>query len=459
VVRTVAVVDIGKTNAKLALVEAATGAELALRTTANEVRSDGPYPHFGVPRLWDFICGALSEIGREHEVDAVVVTTHGAAGALISESAGADGLALPVLDYEFAGPDEFAAEYDAVRPDFAETLSPRMPAGLNLGAQIFWQQKRFPDAFRGARYVTYQQYWSWRLSGVAATEWTALGSHTDLWNPVAKTWSSLVDRLGWRRLLAPVRRASEKFGPLRPELAGRLGLAAATQVLCGIHDSNASLLPHLMTREAPFAVVSTGTWVIVLAVGGSTERLDPRRDGLAYVNAFGDPVPAARFMGGREFQRLVGSAPPESLPGELDRVLSEEAMVLPSFAPGVGPFPHREGRWTAPADALSPGERAAAASLYLTLVTAECLAIAGADGPIIVEGPFAANKVFCAALSAVRGEAVFASGERTGTMRGAALLAAGTAAASLAAADAVPPLTHPALADYVRAWRMAAAAG
>ena len=28
-----------------------------------------------------------------------------------------------------------------VRPPFAETGTPRLPVGLNLGAQLFWQQK------------------------------------------------------------------------------------------------------------------------------------------------------------------------------------------------------------------------------------------------------------------------------------------------------------------------------
>jgi len=36
-------------------------------------------------------------------------------------------------------------------------------------------------------------------------------------------------------------------------------------VFCGVHDSNASLLPHLGSRQAPFTIVSTGTWVILMA--------------------------------------------------------------------------------------------------------------------------------------------------------------------------------------------------
>nr|WP_199178698.1 hypothetical protein [Acidimangrovimonas sediminis] len=85
-----------------------------------------------------------------------------------------------------------------------------------------------------------------------------------------------------------------------------------TPVNCGIHDSNASLLPYLKGHEAPFAVVSTGTWVIAMAIGGRMSRnignLDEARDTLVNVNALGAPVPSARFMGGREYEALGAPA-------------------------------------------------------------------------------------------------------------------------------------------------------
>ncbi len=457
--RSVAVIDIGKTNAKVALVDAESGTEAALRLSPNTVRQDGPYPHFDAVSIWQFICDCLADFHRDAPIDAISITTHGAAGALIAAcpppaDGGGDGLALPIIDYEFAGPDEFAAEYDAVRPPFAESLSPRMNSGLNLGAQLFWQQKRFPAVFSpAARFLPYPQYWAWRLSGVAAAEWTSLGSHTDLWAPAARNWSSMVERLGWTPLMPPLRSAFECLGPVRSEIAVRLNLDPATPVMCGIHDSNASLLPHLVTRDGPFTVVSTGTWVIVLAVGGSTERLDPAREGVAYVDAFGAPVPAGRFMGGREFDVLSGGLQPVPEPGDLDAVISRRVMALPCFAPGTGPFGRSEGRWTVPPESLSAGERIAAASLYVALVTAECLLTAGSAGPVVVEGPFGANALFCAALAAIAGVPVAPSMRRTGTTLGAALLAGQLGQQGPAPPEPISPLGHSGLEAYVRDWR------
>jgi sugar (pentulose or hexulose) kinase len=456
-VRTVGVIDVGKTNAKAVLVDTAGGAESGLRTTPTIVRQDGPYPHFDVGLTWDFLCDALAGLRRERPIEAISITAHGSAGAFLSGEAEGDGLALPILDYEHPGPDELAADYDGVRPDFAETCSPRLPAGLNLGAQIFWQERRFPGRVRAAReYVNYPQYWAWRLSGVAATEMCSMGAHSDLWNPRKLAWSGLVERMGWDTLFAPLRSAFDRLGRVRPELARRLGLDPGTMVLCGLHDSSASLLPHLQEREAPFTVVSTGTWVILFAVGGDIAKLDPRRDTLANVSALGAPVPCARFMGGREFEKLTDGEAATPAPADVESVLVRRIMALPTFVPGVGPFPRGTGRWSVDAGSLAPGERSAAASFYLALVTAESILAAGAAGPVIVEGPFASNALYCAALSAVTGAAVAPSGRRTGTTVGAAMLATGKPIGSVSAPSPVERLQHPALAGYVEAWRAAA---
>ncbi|TIP97936.1 MAG: carbohydrate kinase, partial [Mesorhizobium sp.] len=80
--RHVAVIDIGKTNAKLALVDLATSSEVALRRMANAPVADGRYPHHDVELLWSFILDSLAGINREQRIDAISITTHGATGVL-----------------------------------------------------------------------------------------------------------------------------------------------------------------------------------------------------------------------------------------------------------------------------------------------------------------------------------------------------------------------------------------
>jgi sugar (pentulose or hexulose) kinase len=419
--RHVAVVDIGKTNAKLALVDLAGFREIDVRRTPNNVRVGPPYPHVDVEALWAFILDGLAAFQTETGVDAIVVTAHGATGALVD----ADGrLALPILDYEYEAPQALREDYAKFRPPFAETGSPPRAAGLNLGAQLFWQAKTFPEDFsRAATFLPYPQYWSFRLSGVRAAEMTSLGAHGDLWNPEARTYSSLVDRMGWSKLMPPVRKASDRLGPVTADVATRTGLAQNCLVYCGIHDSNASLLPHLLTRKPPFAVVSTGTWVISMAIGGRRVTLDEMRDTFVNVNAFGDPVPSARYMGGREFSMLIDDPSIVAEPRELDRIAADDLMLMPSVLGDSGPFPGRKHYWIGNPDAAGPAGKLAAVSAYMAMMTATSLELIGAEGPSIVEGPLAENGCFMRVLATATGQPVISGGKgATGTALGAALL-------------------------------------
>ena len=448
--RYVAVIDIGKTNAKVALVDLETSSEIAVFKTPNHVTAGPPYPHFDVEALWDFILSGLKSLAEKYSVDAISVTTHGATAALVDAKGD---LVLPVLDYEFTGLDEKRAAYEAVRPPFDETGSPPLPIGLNLGAQIFWQANSLPNDFaRCEAILTYPQYWSFRLSGVMASEATSLGCHTDLWNPWTGDFSTLVASQGWGHLFPKLQLASANLGPLLDRIADETGIKRGTPVYCGIHDSNASLLPYLDGELTSFAVVSTGTWIISLCVGGERVLLDPSRDTLVNVNANGDPTPTARFMGGREFDLITNGKADTPNSSDIAAVLDHQIMVIPSASASTAQphflFPNGEPK--------SSGERICVASLYCAMQTGESLALIGAQGPIYVEGPFAKNALYLDMLAVASTRLVYPSATgSTGTSLGAARLA-GDVHKSIGFSSVATHKTLKAqLADYASAWTAA----
>lgn len=197
-------------------------------------------------------------------------------------------------------------------------------------------------------------------------------------------------------------------------------------------------------------MVSTGTWVVAMAVGGDQVVLDPARDVLVNVNALGQPVPSARFMGGREFEIIRAGSDAKPSEGDRAAILQSGLMILPAVEPGSGPFPGRAMHWTAPP--ASDGQRMAALSWYLALMTDTCLSLIGARGPAIIEGPFARNPDFLDMLAALRPEGVEVAQSATGTSAGAALLCMDEVRAPQTAS--VPPPAHAAtLAGYASAWR------
>ena len=243
----VAVFDVGKTNIKLVVFDRG-GAVLAERSAPNNPLapdSEWPYLRMDTEGAWSFLIGALKELGARFYIDAISTTTHGCAGVLMRS----DGPALPPLDYEFDGFGAVDADYDAARPTFDEARSPHLSRGLNLGRHIFYYERRYPAEFKEATaFLTYAQYFGWRLGGAMASEVTSLGAHTDLWRPNEGDLSSMVDTLGWRRLFPPRRQAWDTLGKLKPEIAHATGLSADVRIICGAHDSNAALVPHLVVQ-------------------------------------------------------------------------------------------------------------------------------------------------------------------------------------------------------------------
>lgn len=449
----IAVLDIGKTHAKLALV--AGGRVLELRRTHLDEAPPPPYLHLPVEPIWRWALAELAELAKTARISDIVPVAHGASVAVI----GADGLVLPMLDYqqEIA---EYDSAYEPLARDFAVTQSPRLPCGHNPGRQLFWLQRRFPAEFaRATAILGYAQYWAWRLSGVAVSEVTALGNHSDLWRPRAADFSALVDRTGWQPLFSPLRKAGDVIGALRPEIAAATGLPADCRIRAGIHDSNAAFLRWRLRMAEPFAVVSTGTFIVPLAAGGEVPARGESLDCLGNVDALGNLIAGARFTGGREYEAIKGDAAEEPEPPaqRLAALIANPCFALPAFSDQGGPFAGTRGRFTDARghDAL-PWRRATLAALYCALMTDLMLDLIKARGPILVEGPFAQNSVYVAALAALRpGDPVLPSYEANGTALGAAMLVDPDAPVDMPA-----PVTPPAidLAPYRARWRTLAGA-
>ena len=440
----IAVLDVGKTNAKLTVTEAATGAETWRAERPSPAR-DGQLDVAGIT-AWLKEC--LSIIPGRRPLRAIVPVAHGAAAAFLDAS----GALLTAPDYEDPGHNAFDPEYEKLRDPFAATLSPPLPQGQNLGRQVYALARQHPALFAEVRCILpYPQYWAYVLSGVMANETTSIGAHTDLWLPREGTFSPLAVAQGWAGLFPPLRAAREALGPVRPDLAASAGLDPACQVWCGIHDSNASYLSHRAHREGPFAAVSSGTWTITMAAGADLDRLRPERDTLANVDAFGAPVGTARFMGGREYGLIAGGDPaPPTVPTVADAV-AQGAMALPSFAAG-GPFNGRRGGLVGspPRDGAA---RASLATLYVALMTDVVLDLLGTRGEVIVDGPLAANTLFAPLLGALRpGAVVLTSGRRAGTLSGARWLVRGPAEPAPELRPAAP-VSVPGLSAYRDRWR------
>lgn len=458
--RAIIVVDIGKTLAKLTL-WGSRGTPLARRTRPNRRTFEAGRAVLDAAGIEAWLAEVLAEFSGLADVGAIIPVAHGAAAAIVRDGA----LAMLPSDYEDCVDDDIRRDYDALRDSFAETGSPALPGGLNLGVQLFALGRRCPELFgAGASILLWPQYWSWRLSGVAASEVTSLGCHSDLWQPMHHQPSGLATRMGWAARLPPLRKAGDVLGTITAEWASRTGLPGDTSIHCGVHDSNAALIaarafPEIAAGDS--TVVSTGTWFVAMRTPEGERglpALPEGRDCLVNVDVHGQPVPSSRWMGGREIETLIGDdAQQIDIKGDqpaifraVPDVVSDGAMLLPGFGGGAGPFPHHEGRWIREPE--SGVVRRAAICLYAAMVTNASLELIGASNAILVEGRFAKAEVFVRALASLRpGNSIYTANAQNDVSFG-ALRLVDPALAPSGSLTRVQPLEHD-LAAYHVAWR------
>lgn len=445
----IALIDIGKTNARLCLLDPHAGREIWSVRRANEIVHTPLGRELDIAAIESWLIDALRDAPHRERIGVIIPVAHAAAAVLID----GDGNVLAAPDYEDARYEQVNAAYERERDAYEHTFSPDLPLGLNLGRQLFHLEQSQPDLFsRVAHVLLYPQYWAWRFSGVTASEITSLGCHSDLWRPREMSFSALARRRGWTRLVPPMRSAADTLGCLTPEMAAATALAPQCRVACGIHDSNYSYLDFLIGREPqqPFTLISSGTWTVVMAHRADLTRLREHRDMLANVDAFGWPVPTARYMGGREYETIARGGDRPGLDA-LINVLRQGSFALPAFASG-GPFCGHPGDIIG-ADELTGSERAALATVYTALMCDLLIDSLAGQGDILVDGPLTANPLFGSLLRACRPTSgIWLSTAASGSARAAAYLA-GFTPPSERSLQAARPLDLPEFAEYRRAWR------
>lgn len=417
----VVVFDIGKTNIKLSATTP-DGAVLETLSTPNVELDGPPYRHHDILGLETWLLDRLLDFGTRHVVSTIVTTAHGGAGVLV----GRDRAVLPMVDYEQPIPEDVAKAYAAIAGSYRERGSAIMLGASHIARQMLWQEAYWPQDFARAEAILLTpQYWAWWLSGIMASEVTALSAQSHLWSPADQRPTAMARERGWLHLIPPVRFAWEVLGPLRPEVIARTALAPDTAVLCGIHNSSANFYRYQAAGVSDFVVVSTGTWIVMLSDRTETDFDQARPGHTVNADVYGRPVPGMLTMGGREFQLVAGDTSGPGSREALARIIETRTMALPSFASDDGLFPgtaHR-GRIEGPL-AEDRGSRFALAALYAALLTAKCIEDMPRTSTILIDGGFVRDALYSEILAALFPDRrVLVNRDAAGTTTGAALLA------------------------------------
>jgi sugar (pentulose or hexulose) kinase len=448
----VAVFDLGKTNAKLAVADS-DGRLIETLSTANPVLPGPPYAHHDVAALEGWLLSGLRTLGRSHAFDAIVTTAHGSGGVLVGDH----GPIMPMIDYEQIPPVDVDATYRQIAGSFRERGSPIMLGTAHLARQMLWLEMHWPDIFAKARYyLTAPQYWAWRLSGVAAGEVTSLAAQSHLWCAVEARQSTIVAERGWSRLLPDLLPAWRRIGRLKPELAAQTGLDTAVHIHCGIHDSSANFYRYQAAGLTDITVVSSGTWIAAISDRGEV----PVSEGAGVccnADVHGRPLPGVLTMAGREFTAIRGnSAEAMADLAKLERLVSTGTMALPTFGSDEGLFPGTAGKGSIEGPLKDDGGARGTLGVLYSALLADCCLDGSASATIILDGSFVRDPLYSSLIGALNpGCSVLVNIDRYGTATGAALLASHETRVDPAPLHVHPPspLSLPGLAEYRARWR------
>ena len=414
----IAVLDIGKTHAKVILFDAIELKELAVFQSNNNILEDSLYPHFDVESLKAFIIRSLSELSKKFSVDSIFTSTHGACMALMSKGK----LALPVLDYEFQGPNQIKQEYDEIRPSFSQTGTPRMEAGLNLGAQLYWQNKFFSDDFAKVDQILFwPQFWSYWLSGIAASEISYASSHSDLWDIRQEKFIDLNTYGIDTNIKYPtLRSAATILGPLRKDLAHETGLPKNVPVYCGAHDSSLALVSASLNQPLPCTILSTGTWVTLFALGSNQTDI-PEQPGLMIsCDCFGNLVPNFRFPAGKIYENLMQKQNKNVVEGST--IEASDVSLINFENAEKAQLIYKRSNLEINFQDINTLEQERVISQILanqTLIGSEMIR---AEGPMICSGPFVNNQVYLNTIKQNWSSNIFCEDDHLGLCKGIASL-------------------------------------
>jgi sugar (pentulose or hexulose) kinase len=298
----IAIFDVGKTNKKLFLFDEQY--QLVFEKTARftETKDEDGDPCENLENLRLSVFDSLREVFsmKEFRIKAINFSTYGASLVYIDK----DGKPLtPLYNYLKAYPadiqERFYASYGGETTIAHETASPVL-GSLNSGLQLYRLKQTQPVVYRKLKYALHlPQYMSYLITGIACTDITSIGCHTQLWDFNRQDYHRWVKKERLVNKLAPLRNTDEVMPAAFPGNGYSVGI--------GLHDSSAALIPYLVNFHEPFVLLSTGTWCISFNPFNheplTTDELE--QDCLCYLSYKGDPVKASRYFAGYEHEQQV----------------------------------------------------------------------------------------------------------------------------------------------------------
>jgi sugar (pentulose or hexulose) kinase len=316
----IAIFDIGKTNKKCLVFDEHYQVVFEKTTSLPETIDEDGFPCEDLNLLTVWIKESVENLLKDPKFNIIAFncTTYGASFVHLD----AKGNPLtPLYNYLKPFPDElkkqFLGHFGTEEKMALDTASPVLGM-LNSGLQLYWLKHYKPLIFKKIRWSLHLPQFISRCISMnvrkmlnpsdletsdneiaSPIDMTSLGCHTMLWDFPKNDYHQWVKNEGIVDKLTRIHANSHQINQLTNLPINQIGF--------GLHDSSAALIPYLATFQAPFVLISTGTWCISLNPFNNEPLTDVelKKDCLCYMMMDGKPVKAARYFGGNEHEEMV----------------------------------------------------------------------------------------------------------------------------------------------------------
>jgi xylulokinase len=232
--------DMGSTNVK-AVVFDPDGRLIALASTPAITHYPRPaWAYYDPDELWNQACQVLRSVTARlddpRRIASIAVTSVGEAGVPIDREGRPTYHAIAWFDRRTTAQAERLARLLGEETIFAITGLSVQP--IFSICKLMWLKEHEPEAWaRTVRFLLIADYIAYRLSGVAATDWS-LASRTMAFNIRAHDWDDrILSAAGISRdILAPPVPSGTRIGSVTASAAEQTGLPAGAAVAAGGHD-------------------------------------------------------------------------------------------------------------------------------------------------------------------------------------------------------------------------------
>jgi L-fuculokinase len=350
----IAVLDVGKTNKKVLIYNKQLEILAKETNTIGEIKDDKGLKLEQPEVVFEWFIFILKKFSDKYNIKAISVATHGAMGVCIDDYGR---LTCPPLAYTNEPGQEFCDSFYAKYGDRADlqlkTATAEIGQMINFGKMLYYFKIHYADKLEKTKYILhYPQYFGYKLTGNAVADTTMLGCHTYLYDHMNKTYSDVAKKLGiLDKLPKEIYNSCKSIGTVTAQIAEQASIPSDCIVTAGVHDSNSSLIPFLITEREDFVLNSTGTWCVAMRPSDSISFKANEIGKTVFYNQdiFGNPVKTSIFMGGLEYEIYTklykGIHNKTDLPDldiKLYRSLLDkgECFILPSVIKGAGLFPN-----------------------------------------------------------------------------------------------------------------------